>query len=208
MGIRKTTYGFGVDPFQAQNHFFVVIPPKGSFEPIRVFERFSWTPQTLLDELPEGSVQTSPDKPVYADGQVLERSDILRLEVSRHKWSLLFKDLTAEFNARLKERKIATGRFAIGGTPVERLFGKEMMVLLWGVEDSDPSNIPTAIRNWKGLMPEERWWLYTMTNASTGHMKDRKGWRTALRFALCENPIDERPQLSFFDNMDEEDHPK
>ncbi|OQA08275.1 MAG: hypothetical protein BWY65_01547 [Firmicutes bacterium ADurb.Bin373] len=84
-----------------------------------------------------------------------------------------------------------------------KLFGKEMMVLLWGIEDCDPSVIPTAIRNWKGLMPEERWWLYTMTNASTGHMKDKKGWRVALRYALCENPIEEKPQLSFLDILDE-----
>ena len=209
MSARKTTYGFGVDPIESQNHFFVVIPPKSEQEPVRIFERFAWTPPTLLDALPDAEqLPSSPDRPVYADGQVLERSDILRLEVSRHKWSLLVKDLTAEFNARLKDRKHATGRFAIGGTPVERLFGKEMMVLLWGVEDTDPSNIPTAIRNWKGLMPEERWWLYTMTNASTGHLKDKKGWRTALRYALCENPIEERPQLSVFDFMDEEEQPK
>ena len=71
---------------------------------------------------------------------------------------------------------------------MERLFGKEMMVLLWSIEDSDPSVISTAIRNWKGLLPEERWWLYTMTNAATGGLKDKKGWRKALRFALCENP--------------------
>ena len=145
---------------------------------------------------------------VYTDGQVIQRGDILRLRISRHKWSLLQKDFSAEFNARLKEKKQSTGRFIIGGTPVERLFGKEMMVLLWGIEDCDPSNIPTAIRNWKGLMPEERWWLYTMTNASTGGLKDKKGWRTALRYALCENPVLEKPQISIFENWDEEDLPK
>lgn len=41
------------------------------------------------------------------------------------------------------------------------------------------------------MIREERWWLYTMTNASTGHaVNDRgKGWRKAVRFALTENPI-------------------
>ncbi len=210
MSTKKASYGFGVDPVQSQNHFFVVIPSKDSIEPVRIFERFSWTPPTLLDELTEQekSKAKSMQEGIYMNGQVLDRSDILRLEISKHKWSLLAKDLTAEFNAKLKDRHQTLGRFDIGGTPVERLFGKEMMVLLWGVEDSDPSNIPTAIRNWKGLMPEERWWLYTMTNASTGHMKDKKGWRTALRYALCENPIEERPQISLFDSMNEEDIPK
>ena len=210
MSARRTTYGFGVDPIESQNHFFVVIPPKNSTESISIYERYSWTPVTLMELLPEDerNSMSSDDKPIYANGQVLERSDILRLEISRHKWSLLSKDISSEFNARLKDRHQTGGKFAIGGTPLERLFGKEMMVLLWSVEDCDPSVIPTAIRNWKGLMPEERWWLYTMTNASTGHMKDRKGWRTALRYALCENPIEERPQMSMFDIMDEEDLPK
>jgi len=58
--------------------------------------------------------------------------------------------------------------------------------------DADPALIPTAIRNWLGLTPEERWWLFTMTNAATGHAiagRD-KGWRKAVRFALTENPLD------------------
>ena len=210
MTSKMTTYGFGVNPLESQNHFFVVIPGKSSPDPVRIFERFSWTPATLLDAMPKDKQPKSDDKndPIYAHGQVLERADILRLEVSRHKWSLLSKDLGAEFNARLRDKHLTVSRFSIGGNTVERLFGKEMMVLLWSVEDCDPSNIPTAIRNWKGLMPEERWWLYTMTNASTGHLKDKKGWRTALRYALCENPIEERPQLSIFDCMEEEDIPK
>lgn len=87
---------------------------------------------------------------------------------------------------------------------MERLFGKELMLLLWGIEDSDPSVIPKAISNWKGLMPEERWWLYTMTNASTGGLTDRKGWRIALRYALCDTPILENPQMRFSDLWGEE----
>jgi len=209
MSDKKKTFGFGVDPEETQNHFFVVIPPKGTDKPIQIYERFAWTPPTLFDALPKSEQpKGNEEKPVYADGQVLQRSDLLRMEISRHKWSLLVKDLTAEFNARLRESKLSVGRFVIGGTPVERLFGKEMMVLLWGIEDCDPSNIPTAIRNWKGLLPEERWWLYTTTNASTGGLKDKKGWRTALRYALCENPIAEKPQISMFENWDEEDFRK
>ena len=70
-----------------------------------------------------------------------------------------------------------------------------MMVLLWGIEDCDPGNIPTALRNWNGLLPEERWWLYTMTNAATGQIGDKRGWRVALRYALCENPIIEERHI-------------
>lgn len=182
MSARDVTYGFGVNPKLSTNHFYVVIPATVS-QSVQVYERFTWTD---------------------ADEQKLEKADILRIEISKHKWNKISADLTSEFNARLKKDKIKIGRFVIGGTPVEKLFGKELMVLLWGIEDCDPSVIPTAIRNWKGLMPEERWWLYTMTNASTGRIKNKKGWRIALRYALCENPIEENPQISLIDMYTEE----
>ena len=105
--------------------------------------------------------------------------------------------MTVKFNARLKLEKTTTGRFLVGETPIEKLLVKELMVLLWGIENNDPKEIPTAIRNWKGLQPEECWWLYTMTTAST-KINDKRGWRMALRYALCENPIDESNQISLF----------
>ncbi len=38
--------------------------------------------------------------------------------------------------------------------------------------------------------PEERWWLYTMTAATTGQaMQKDVGWRKALRAALADNPF-------------------
>jgi hypothetical protein len=63
--------------------------------------------------------------------------------------------------------------------------------LAWAIEDADPALIPTAIANWQGLTPEERWWLYTMTAAATGHVLTgrNRGWRKAVRFALTENPV-------------------
>ena len=176
--MKRPTYGFGVDPGQSKNHFFVLLPPKvtGATSPVQVFERYSWTD---------------------GDEQELAPDDVLRLEISRHKWGGVKNALTAEFNARLKKDGLRIGKFvSSGGTPVERLFGKEMMVLLWGIEDCDPTVISTAVRNWKGLLPEERWWLYTMTNAATGSFGDRKGWRKALRYALCENPVVQREPLS------------
>lgn len=184
--MKKQTYGFGVDPVQSKNHFFVLIPPKepniASPPPVQIYERYTWT---------EG------------EEQQLDPADVLRMEISKHKWGEVKAALTAEFNFRLKKDGLKIGKFsAIGGTPVERLFGKELMVLLWSIEDSDPSVISTAIRNWKGLLPEERWWLYTMTNAATGGLKDKKGWRKALRYALCENPVVERNQISLFDLED------
>lgn len=197
--MKPLTYGFGVNPEQAQNHFYVWIPSTDNISPpstditllearknesrlpVQVYERFTWT----------------------AHGeQLIGGADRLRIELSKHKWGEVRESLAAEFNARLKKDGAKTGKFPVkGGVAVERLLGKEMMVLLWAVEDCDPSVITTAVRNWKGLLPEERWWLYTMTNAATGELSDRKGWRKALRFALCENPVIERKQISFFDTL-------
>ena len=74
---------------------------------------------------------------------------------------------------------------------VMRLLGKELTLLGWAVEDADPALIPTAVKNWLGLAAEERWWMFTMTNAATGHVVRgrNKGWRKAVRFALTENPV-------------------
>ena len=74
--------------------------------------------------------------------------------------------------------------------PVARLFGKELVLLAWAIEDAEPGLAYTAIQNWRGLAPEERWWLYTMTAAQTGHHAQKnRGWRKAVRAALTENPV-------------------
>lgn len=172
--MKKDYIGFGYNPTESENHFYVMIEEDKQRE-VCIYERFGW------DE----------------DGkQVIRNRDILKLKISRYKWSKLVSDITTEFNTRLKAAKKSVGKFVIGGTPVEKLMGKELMVLLWGIENNDPAGIPTAVRNWLGLQPEERWWLYTMTNASTGGINEKKGWRTALRYALCENPVDESNQMT------------
>lgn len=127
--------------------------------------------------------------------------DKCKVELSKHKWKLIEDTLKVEFNNRLKTENISVGKWHIGQIPVQRLFGKEMVLLAWGIEDCDPSVIPTAIKNWLGLSPEERWWLFTMTNAATGNLHDERGWRKAIRYALTENPVaDKAPkQVSLFD---------
>lgn len=172
--MKNQAIGFGFSPIDNENHFYVVIP-EDKKEEVSIYERFHW------DD--EGE-------------QNIDRKDVLKLKITRYKWSKLVDAVATEFNARLKADKKKTGKFVTGGVPVEKLLGKELMVLLWGIENNDPSGIPTAIRNWLGLQPEERWWLYTMTNASTGDINDKRGWRMALRYALCENPVNESNQMT------------
>ena len=172
--MKKDYVGFGYNPKESDNHFYVVIPEEKA-QDVEIYERFHWDDEE----------------------QTIKKQDVLKLKVPRYKWSKIVESLTKEFNIRLKADKKPQGKFKAGtSVPVEKLYGKEMMVLLWGIENNDPAGIPTAIRNWMGLQPEERWWLYTMTNASTGGINDKKGWRTALRYALCENPIDESNQMT------------
>jgi Protein of unknown function (DUF3780) len=100
--------------------------------------------------------------------------------------NLLPKNLTGGYAS--SESNQAGGK--TGVNPVSRLLGKELVLLAWAIEEAEPGQSASALANWQGLAPEERWWLYTMTAAQTGHAHRGRGrgWRHALRFALCENP--------------------
>lgn len=167
---KKKAFGFGYIPEESKHHF-LLITPKSPQQDVAVYERFDWD---------ESEEQTSGIE-----------YESLKVVLDRHKWNMIKEPLTTTFNNRLKERDVVIGKFKVGHIPVERLLGKEMVLLMWAIEDSDPQLIPTAIRNWLGLSPEERWWLFTMTNAVTGHADDKRGWRKAIRYALTENPVDD-----------------
>ena len=115
-----------------------------------------------------------------------------RCELPRLLWTLIAEDVKRDFNDRLRARKLTAGRWTVGVNKLERLLGKELLVLAWAIEKAAEADVPNAIRNWIGLRPEERWWLYTATAAATGYPDQSEiGWRKALRFALTENPLAE-----------------
>ena len=151
-----------------QEHGYLVRLTKGRDSKVQVFEVFGRLP---TDREPQWAPET-----------------VLRCEAARAVWDEISPEARAEFNRRLKQEGKPAGRWGADETSVQRLFGKELLVLLWAVEapDVNPEEIGVAIRNWLGLKPEERWWLYTMTAAATGlaHQSDM-GWRGALRQALC-----------------------
>jgi hypothetical protein len=167
------TIGFGYNPQETKHHFLVIIPQSQNKD-IAIYERFEW------------------------DVAETQKSDMeyksLKVTIDKHKWDLVKDVLQQEFNKVLRDINMLVGKFKIGEIPVERLLGKEMVLLLWAIEDSDPSLIPLALKNWLGLSREERWWLFTMTNAVTGNADDKRGWRKAVRYALTENPVDENYQ--------------
>ena len=166
--MRKRYPGFGYAPPEPGGYFDVVIRagPQGA---VRVYECFALGEARSLETRPE---------------------DILKAELTKERWDKPAPAVTAEFNRRLRMEKKPAGRFITGHNPVERPLGKELLVLLWGTEYEELEAFPTALRNWLGLLPEERQWLYTVTNESSGRIHDRNGWRAALRYILCENPVD------------------
>lgn len=186
--------GFGFCPAESEHHFLVTIPARHD-ERVYISEHFTWDDSEARRELS------------FALGQEDNR---MRVALDRAKWEAIAEAVQMEFNRRLKQQELKTGRWRAGRTPVSRLLGKELVLLAWAVEDADPALIPVAIKNWQGLAPEERWWLFTMTNAATGHaITGRgKGWRRAVRYALTENPVSdhapERSEMPLLRRVEEE----
>lgn len=166
---------FGFKPDESFHHFLVLVP-KRKEQDVIIFEQFDYDEQMTINALQH---------------QVTGSGSTAKILLSTKKWQLIESELRAEFNRRLKGLEYKTAKWKKGKNYLHRLFGKELLVLAWAIEDADPGTISLAIENWIGLRPEERWWLFTMTNAATGHaIRDRnKGWRKALRFALTENPV-------------------
>jgi hypothetical protein len=163
----KTMAAFDVADIYRE-HCYLVSISKGKDAKTQVYEVFGRAPDP-------GEREWAPET-------------LLRCEVPRATWDAISGEVRAEFNRRLKSMEKPAGRWGADETAVQRLLGKEMLVLLWAIEQGNVSAEETAvaIRNWLGLKPEERWWLYTMTAAATGYAHQAAmGWRNALRAALC-----------------------
>ena len=166
--------GFGFQPEESEHHFVVTVPG-GTRRDVLIAEHLVFNPKG--NRGPSLGIGPQDAK--------------LRVALPRGKWNAVADAARVEFNRRLKKQGLPAGRWKRGDIPMARLLGKELTLLAWAVEDADPALLPTAIKNWLGLAPEERWWLYTMTNAATGHALHgrNRGWRKAVRFALTENPV-------------------
>ena len=174
----RKVIGLGFLPEEARHGFLVDIP-KGTAS--GDFIRISEHRGDELDRLDMRAADT-----------VSLNDPALRVVIDRNRWASLGPAFWDEANRRLRANGLITYKFQKNPSrpiPVHHSLGKELCVLCWSVEEASPSDIPNAIRNWDGLAPEERWWLYTMTVATTGQAMQRGiGWRKALRAALADNP--------------------
>ena len=192
---KPTCLGFGFCPEESSHHFLVTIPASNR-EDVLISEHMTWA---------EGE---GAPPPTFAFG---EAEGKLRVVLARTKWNAIADEVRVELNKRLKQDGLKSGSWKTGTNPVSRLLGKELVLLAWAIEEADPALIPAAVKNWLGLVPEERWWLYTMTSAATGHAIQgrNKGWRKAVRYALTENPVSDVPHEPppVFELRSHSDHP-
>ena len=160
------TIGFGHAEEREAHHFVVGIPRNKSGD-VLIYEVFT---EDLV-------------------GPALDAAN-LRCKLDMDRWLKIADAFEDDFNRRLRAAGMKPGRWKQGMNPVARLLGKELTLLAWAIEDADPSLAYAAVQNWRGLSPEERWWLYTMTAAQSAHYTKRNlGWRKAVRYALTENPV-------------------
>ena len=175
----RTAIGLGFLPDEAR-HGFLIDVPRGS------------SPDALVcisehrgDELNHLGTRTN---------EALNPADLgLRVLIDRPRWLALAPAFWEEANRRLRANGLSAAKFTRNPAkpvPVHPSLGKELCVLCWAVEDASIDDIANALHNWEALAPEERWWLFTMTVATTGQALQKGiGWRKALRSALADNPF-------------------
>lgn len=172
-GLSALKHTFGFVPHASQHHFQVIIPGTNQGV-VAVHEHFSWHDQTGSSE--------AHVRDGRQDGQ-------MRVQLKMSHWLLVADAVRTVFNVRLQRERLRGGTWKSGSNLLRSDLGKELLVLLWAIEDAESASVPNALRNWQGFLPEERWWLYTQTAAATGHAIQHRsiGWRRALRYALTEN---------------------
>jgi hypothetical protein len=169
MAKHRTTYGFGFDPKESPYHFEVEM---GSL--VKVIECFF--------------SETDPSHP-------RDKSPVLKALLDRERWLRIEASVAKVFNQRLRAAGEHPSRWATGTTPMAPYFGKELTLLVWAVEGADFTLIPNIVANWAGLVPEERWWLYTTVNATftAPEVGQDRGWRKAIKIAFAQNPAPSPP---------------
>lgn len=163
------------------------------------FEGFAYCPELRRHHI-------FVDVPSRLDDEVVIVEDVSDKETPREKariplrfFEMVQTPIASHFNQRISDneelKNCPRARFVRGKRiPLDLLLGRELLVLAWAIEpwerpaQADPVvlHIPKALEAWLGMPPEERWTLYRLTNAKSGHLSDSgKGWRRSLRYGLC-----------------------
>jgi hypothetical protein len=183
--------GFGFEPTPQGAHHFVVNIPRSDDGNVTVFEHFVYGEEV---EVAAARARFSQEH----DGRPAIRQPQPKVELSKRKFEMVAEEVRTEFNRHLRKRGLKASSWKPGENRLAPYLGKELVLLLWAIEEIDPSSVPNSLANWQGLAPEERWWLYTTINAATGHASEGrgKGWRRAIGIAFEGNPISHAPYFS------------
>ncbi|MBB5232975.1 DUF3780 domain-containing protein [Deinococcus budaensis] len=113
---------------------------------------------------------------------------VLRAQLSHQQWSAIARTAEFTFNEHLRDAGERPGRFLKTGDTRLSLnnLGKELLVLVWAVEDATEDEVDVIRVSWQRLHRIERWWLFNQTVALNGDPRGRgKGWRAALKLMLA-----------------------
>jgi hypothetical protein len=172
----RNAIGLGFLPDEARHGFLIAVPKgTGGGDIICISEHRG----NELNHLGmRETAATSPNDPS------------LRVLIDRTRWLALAPGFWEEANRRLRANGLSPAKFQKNPArpvPVHPSLGKELCILCWAVEEATPDDIQNALHNWEALAPEERWWLYTMTVATTGQaMQKGVGWRkVSIGVELC-----------------------
>jgi hypothetical protein len=133
---------------------FVVMVPRDARIPVSISQHWRWSDSELLRD--EGLWS-------WQDRLRIRHTDrSVRALLSHRQWQAIAAPVLQAWSARLKQQGKRAARWKMGATPLSRDLGRELVVLAWGIELADPALIPVALRNWAGLLPEERRWCYAM----------------------------------------------
>ncbi len=121
---------------------------------------------------------------------------LARCALPRPRWNAIATLAKQALNDRLKEQQLPASRWLAGENRVERLLGKEVVVLAWAVEAAEDEDVEAVAAAWAALRPEERWWLFGRVASAAGTAADAAAKpRRGLALLLAAGP-DRRPAVA------------
>jgi hypothetical protein len=116
-----------------------------------------------------------------------------RCMLPRARWNAVANLAKQVLNDRLKQQGLPGSRWISGVNRIERLLGREVIVLAWAIEAADKQDITPISAAWAAMRPEERWWLFGRVASVAGSSDDSPAKpRRGLALLLSAGP-DRRP---------------
>lgn len=162
-----STIGFGAPAWEGAHRWIIRIPRERD------------APVVLLEDYGRNGFPSSIYEPV------------VRAIVPRTIWTVVASPLQSHLNERLKEAKLARGRFVTGDNVIERLLGTEACLLAWAIDDATPNQAREAFTAMRTYLPCEVRCLYQYAARDRDLSRPAYGWRKAIKFALIASKSDE-----------------